>query len=153
IEPGNSGGPCLDRRGRVLGVVTMKSAVTENLGFAVEVNSLKPLLEKPNSVPIARWLTIGAIDPKEWTTLFGARWRQRAGRIEVSGAGDGFGGRSLLLWNGDVPEKPFEIGVMVKLNDEAGAAGLVFHADGGNKHYGFYPSAGKLRLSRFDGAD
>lgn len=153
IEPGNSGGPALDRRGRVLGVVTMKSAVTENLGFAVEVNSLKPLLEKPNSVPLERWLTIGAIDAKEWTALNGARWRQRAGRIEVSGAGDGFGGRSLLLAAAEPPGLPFELGVTVKLNDEAGAAGLVFHADGGHKHYGFYPSAGKLRLSRFDGPD
>ena len=46
IEQGNSGGPVLDRSGHVLGLVTMKSAVSENLGFAVAVNSLKPLLEK-----------------------------------------------------------------------------------------------------------
>ncbi|MBW8884727.1 MAG: hypothetical protein JF612_08120, partial [Planctomycetia bacterium] len=41
----------------------------------------------------------------------------------------------------------------VKLDDEAGAAGLVFHSDGGQKHYGFYPSSGRLRLSRFEGPD
>ena len=41
----------------------------------------------------------------------------------------------------------------VKLDDEAGAAGLVFCSDGGDKHYGFYPSDGKLRLTRFDGPD
>jgi regulator of sirC expression with transglutaminase-like and TPR domain len=29
----------------------------------------------------------------------------------------------------------------------------VFHADGGDKHYGFYPSGGQLRLTRFDGPD
>ena len=46
IEPGNSGGPVLDRQGRVLGVVTMKSHVTDNLGFAVKINALKPLLEQ-----------------------------------------------------------------------------------------------------------
>ena len=62
IEQGNSGGPVLDRRGRVLGLVTMKSVVSENLGFAVAVNALKPLLKKPNPVPIDRWLTIGALD-------------------------------------------------------------------------------------------
>jgi hypothetical protein len=28
---------------------------------------------------------------------------------------------------------------------------LVFAADGGQKHYGFYPSAGRLRLTRFNG--
>ncbi|MFN6104494.1 MAG: S1C family serine protease, partial [Planctomycetaceae bacterium] len=48
IEPGNSGGPVLDRQGRVLGVVTMKSAVTDNLGFAMPVNELKRLRDSPN---------------------------------------------------------------------------------------------------------
>lgn len=35
IEQGNSGGPVLDMTGRVVGVVSMKSQVTPNLGFAV----------------------------------------------------------------------------------------------------------------------
>src|SRR5438128_1936746 len=35
IEQGNSGGPVLDLQGRVQGIVTMKSQVTANLGFAV----------------------------------------------------------------------------------------------------------------------
>jgi len=153
IEPGNSGGPVLDMRGRVLGVVTMKSAITENLGFAVVGNLLKPLLEKPNTVPLDRWLKIGSLDLKQWKPLFGARWQKRGGRIVVSGAGDGFGGRSLCLWQTAPPELPYETAVWVKLNDEAGAAGLVFCSDGGDKHYGFYPSAGKLRLSRFEGPD
>ena len=34
-----------------------------------------------------------------------------------------------------------------------GAAGLVFHADGSDKHYGFYPTGGALRLTRFEGPD
>jgi len=73
IEPGNSGGPLLDMQGRVHGLVTMKSLVTENLGFAVESAALKPLLDKPNPIPMSRWLTIGALDPRDWTILFGAR--------------------------------------------------------------------------------
>ena len=153
IEQGNSGGPILDRQGRVQGMVTLKSLVSENLGFAVAINALKPLLEKPNPVPISRWLTIGALNPKEWTPLFGARWRQRAGQILVEGSGQGFGGRSLCLSTQDPPELPFEVSVKVRLEDESGAAGLVFHADGNNVHYGFYPSNGQLRLSRFDGPD
>lgn len=153
VEPGNSGGPVLDMQGRVQGIVTMKSLVTENLGFAVEVNTLKTLLEKPNPVPLDRWLTIGTIDPREWKALFGARWQQRAGRILTSGVGPGFGGRSLLLSQAAEPELPYEAAVAVKLDDESGAAGLVFHADGGDRHYGFYPSGGKLRLSRFEGPD
>lgn len=153
IEPGNSGGPLLDDRGRVLGVLTMKSLVTDNLGFAVRINALRPLLERPNPVPLARWLTVGALDRREWTTVAGAQWRQRAGRIVVDGAGAGFGGRSLCLSAAKLPELPYELAVSVKLDDEAGAAGLAFAADGADRHYGFYPTAGKLRLTRFEGPD
>ncbi len=153
IEPGNSGGPLLDMQGRVHGLLTMKSAVTENLGFAMPVNALKTLIEKPNPTPMSRWLTIGTLDPQEWTTLFGARWRQRAGRILVDGLGTGFGGRALCLSQEPLPEAPYEVAVSVKLDNEEGAAGLVFCSDGADVHYGFYPSNGKLRLSRFDGPD
>lgn len=153
IEQGNSGGPLVDRDGKVLGIITLKSLVTDNLGFAISVNSLKPLLEKPNPVPMSRWLTIGQLNPRDWTPLFGARWRQRAGRIAVEGLGQGFGGRSLCLSKQAVPDKPFEVAVNVKFTPEDGAAGLVFHADGKDKHYGFYPSNGGFRLSRFDGPD
>lgn len=153
VEPGNSGGPLLDLEGRVHGVVSMKSLVTPNLGFAVAVDRLRDLLDRPNPVVIDRWLTIGALDPAEWTAIGGARWRQRAGRISVTGAGTGFGGRSLCLAVDEPPELPYEVAVWVNLDDEAGAAGLAFAADGGDRHYGFYPSAGRLRLTRFDGPD
>ena len=153
IEPGNSGGPMLDLHGRVHGVITMKSLVTENLGFAVPANLLKPLLEKPNPVPIERWMTIGMLNPKEWTPVFGGHWRRKGGSIHVSHAGESFGGRSLCLSTSAVPETPFELSVQVKLENEAGAAGLVWASDGENKHYGFYPTAGQMRLTRFDGAN
>ena len=153
IEPGNSGGPLLDREGKVHGILTMKSLVTPFLGFAVGVDQLQPLIDRPNPISIDRWLTIGTLDAKEWTTVGSARWRQRAGRIAVEGIGTGFGGRSLCLAVAAPPPLPYEIAVWVKLDDEAGAAGLVFAADGGDRHYGFYPTAGKLRLTRFDGPD
>lgn len=153
IEPGNSGGPLLDMAGRVHGLLTMKSLVTANLGFAVPINRLKPLLEKPNPVPIDRWLLFGALDDRQWITLFGARWRRRGGKIIVEEPGTGFGGRSLCLSKQDVPEAPYEVAVTVRLDDEAGAAGLVFASDGGDRHFGFYPSAGRLRLTQFDGPD
>ncbi len=71
----------------------------------------------------------------------------------MSGSGEGFGGRSLAVWAVKPPEIPFEAAVNVKLNAEDGAAGLVVHADGKDRHYGFYPSDGQLRFSRFDGPD
>jgi serine protease Do len=151
IEQGNSGGPVLDEGGKVVGIVTMKSLVTANLGFAVPVNALKKIHEKPNPIAMEQWLTIGALDKSEWKILYGARWRQRAGRIQVDGAGSGFGGRTLCLSQRKPPDFPYELTVTVKLDDEAGAAGLIFGGDGDDKHYGFYPTGGKLRLTRFDG--
>lgn len=153
IQPGNSGGPVLDRTGSVVGIVTLKSSVAENIGFAVPVKLLRDMLANPNPIPMTRWRTMGALDSRQWTPLFGANWRQRAGRITVTDAGNGFGGRTLCLRNADVPGLPFDLQVMVKLGDEEGAAGLVFHSDGNERHYGFYPSAGNLRLTRFDGPD
>lgn len=153
IEEGNSGGPVLDRGGRVVGIVTMKSAVTNNLGFAMPVSALKSLLDRPNPVPMEQWLTIGALDKADWKVLFGGRWRQRAGRIIADGVGSGFGGRTVCLSQREPPAMPFEVAVTVKLDDEAGAAGLIFGSDAEGRHYGFYPSAGKLRLTLFNGPD
>jgi regulator of sirC expression with transglutaminase-like and TPR domain len=153
IERGNSGGPLMDREGHVLGVLTLKSARTENLGFAMPAVALRKLLEKPNPISMERWLTIGVLNPRFWTTVMGAQWTQRAGVVQVAQAGDGFGGRALCLWNDKPEEAGFEAAVTVRLTDEAGAAGLAFCADGGARHYGFYPTGGRLRLTRFDGPD
>jgi regulator of sirC expression with transglutaminase-like and TPR domain len=54
---------------------------------------------------------------------------------------------------GTLPKKSFEVGAWVRLDDEAGAAGVIFCADGDQRHYGFYPSGGRMRLTRFDGPD
>lgn len=153
IEKGNSGGPLLDMQGNVLGLLTLKSLKTDNLGFAMPVNDLKTLIEKPNPVPMSRWLTIGALNPKQWQTHLGAQWTQHAGVIRSEFPGAGFGGRALCLSTQKVPDGTFEIAATVRLDDESGAAGLTFCSDGGDKHYGFYASGGKLRLTRFDGPD
>ncbi len=153
IEKGNSGGPLLNTQGQVIGLLTLKHIKTDNLGFAMPVNALKELIKKPNPVPMSRWLTIGALNPKLWRTHLGAQWTQHAGVIHVDQPGNGFGGRALCLSSKKAPGGGFEAAVSVRLDDEGGAAGLAFCSDGGDRHYGFYPSGGKLRLTRFDGAD
>ena len=45
----------VDAAGKVVGIVTMKSLVTANLGFAVPINSLNRL-KRPNPVAMERWL-------------------------------------------------------------------------------------------------
>jgi serine protease Do len=155
VERGNSGGPVLNKDGKVIGIVTLKSSVTANLGFAVPVNDLKSLLEKPNPVAMKNWLTIGALNPKTWQipAAGGTRWSQRAGVLQARGMGEGFGGRTQCLATAPPPPVPYEISVRVKLEDESGAAGLAFCADGGDIHYGFYPTNGGLRLTKFQGPD
>lgn len=153
IEPGNSGGPLLDRAGRVNGLVNAKSLLTRNLGFATPINLLKPLLERPNPVPLARWVRTGALDSNRWESHLGANWRQRAGRIQVEGVGSGFGGRSYVVQRAEAPEQPYEVTVTVRLKDEAGAAGLIFGGDDQGRHYGFYPTGGQLRLTAFEGPE
>lgn len=153
IEQGNSGGPVVNVKGEVIGIVTLRHRVTENLGFAVPASHLRKLLEKPNPVPMTRWSTIGTLDPRLWTAVMGAEWTQRGGVIVGHRAGEGFGGRALCLSALDLPAEPYEVSVQVKLGNEGDAAGLAFAADGGEKHYGFYPTDGKVRLGRFEGPD
>jgi len=149
IETGDSGGPLVDMEGRVHGVITLKSTVTPNLGLAVAVGELKKLLAHPSPVAMQAWTALYAPDPALWKPESGARWRQRAGGISVDGAGTAPGGRSLLAYQPAPPAMPYEAGVWVRLADETGAAGLAFLGAGGRTGYGFYPSGGKLRLTRF----
>lgn len=154
IEPGNSGGPIVNLEGKVLGILTIKSLVTNNLGFAISAEQLNKLLKtNPVSIPMKAWATIGALNEDLWEPVFNGNWRQRAGRIISEGQGNGIGGRALLLSKISTPELPFEAEVWVKLKDESGAAGLVFDSDGKDKHFGFYPSNGQIRLTKFNGPD
>lgn len=151
VEKGNSGGPVVDMDGKLVGIVNMKSTLETNIAFAIPAGNLRVLMESPSAISIDNWTEMDTLDSRQWTPLFGAEWRQRGGKIRVRGTGSGFGGRALCLSAEEPPQVPFEVGVTVKLADESGAAGLVFHSDGRDRHYGFYPSNGKLRLSCFKG--
>ena len=140
IEPGSSGSPTLDLDGRVIAILAIKSGGA--MGFGIPSNALQDLLNKQNPIPMKKWLTIGALDDLEWKSTMGGSWKQRAGVITASGLGSGFGGRMLCLSQMPVHEVPHELEVEVKLEDESGAAGLVFHGDGKDAHYGFYPTNG-----------
>jgi S1-C subfamily serine protease len=45
VQPGNSGGPLLDTRGRVVGVIFAKSLEDAGTGYALTLNEAKPVLE------------------------------------------------------------------------------------------------------------
>ena len=97
IEPGNSGGPVLDMAGNVVGVVTMKSLVTPNLGFAVPTSSLQKLIAKPNPIPMENWVTLGTLDPSEWLPTYGGAGGSERAASPADGTGTGFGGRTVCF--------------------------------------------------------
>jgi S1-C subfamily serine protease len=44
INPGNSGGPLIDLNGQVIGMNTAAAAQGQNIGFAIPINTVKPIL-------------------------------------------------------------------------------------------------------------
>ena len=48
INPGNSGGPLLNEKGQVIGINTAKASQAEGLGFAIPINTAKPIVESNN---------------------------------------------------------------------------------------------------------
>jgi S1-C subfamily serine protease len=78
-NPGNSGGPLVDRQSEVIGIITFKIGGGENLNFAIPINYLRGLMDAPAS-PISlqelRSKLTGAADvfnsdafPKRWRSL------------------------------------------------------------------------------------
>lgn len=46
INPGNSGGPLLNAKGEVIGINTAKISTAVGLGFAIPINTAKPIIEE-----------------------------------------------------------------------------------------------------------
>ncbi|MBR3673609.1 MAG: trypsin-like peptidase domain-containing protein [Clostridia bacterium] len=46
INPGNSGGPLINNNGEIVGINTVKITSAEGIGFAVPVNSIKPIIDR-----------------------------------------------------------------------------------------------------------
>ena len=53
INPGNSGGPLVDLAGRVVGINTAGAGTAENVGFAIQINPVKPTIFQAADNPSA----------------------------------------------------------------------------------------------------
>ncbi|MFR6018469.1 MAG: S1C family serine protease [Paraclostridium sordellii] len=73
INPGNSGGPLLNDKGQVIGINTAKASGAEGLGFAIPINTAKPIVEQIIKDGKFEKVTLGikGIDVKTFETATG----------------------------------------------------------------------------------
>jgi S1-C subfamily serine protease len=83
LNPGNSGGPLVDRDGFAVGVISMKLAGSAGIGFAIPVNTLKDFLESRGVDQLlpARRLRLGPVQNLEAKAI---RLRMVEGMADVS---------------------------------------------------------------------
>jgi S1-C subfamily serine protease len=53
FNPGNSGGPLVDLAGRVVGINTAGAGSAENIGFAIQIDAARPIIEAAANDPAA----------------------------------------------------------------------------------------------------
>ena len=58
VNPGNSGGPVLDSRGRVIGIVTLKARKEEGHGYCIPVDALLTALERVDGITAKQRLRV-----------------------------------------------------------------------------------------------
>ena len=89
-NPGNSGGPLLNSKGQVIGVITSKLQASEGLNFAVPINYIRGLMssiEKPmtlgelggklSALPADAFKNVEAFPPSWKSMVSGAKFRIR----------------------------------------------------------------------------
>lgn len=59
INPGNSGGPLINEMGEVIGINSVKITSAEGIGFAIPINTIKPIIERFKSEGEFNQATLG----------------------------------------------------------------------------------------------
>lgn len=87
VNPGNSGGPLVNKKGDVVGVIRYKIGGTENLNFAVPINYVRGLLDGPltaMSLDELRAKLANKTDVFQKGEAFPPRWKSLAtGTIKI----------------------------------------------------------------------
>ncbi|WBW50407.1 trypsin-like peptidase domain-containing protein [Peptoniphilus equinus] len=103
INPGNSGGPLLNQEGKVIGINTVKVNTAEGLGFAIPINSLKPIIKEVIETGNYRVVSLGvqSIDMAQAKAMYNIRTNVEGG-ILVLGVIDDTPAAAAGLKRGDV---------------------------------------------------
>ena len=81
INPGNSGGPLLNQKGQVIGINTAKASQAEGLGFAIPINTAKPIVEQIIKTGSFNKVTLGikGIDLAKFEASTGTKLQAESG--------------------------------------------------------------------------
>jgi S1-C subfamily serine protease len=99
VNPGNSGGPLIDRTGKVLGIITMGFTERQGLNFAVGIDHARALLDgsrrpqtvRPPTAPEMRSLSPALASDTERTRGEGQRLYEQA-MVQLARRADGLDG-------------------------------------------------------------
>lgn len=69
VQPGNSGGPLLNKRGEAIGVIVAQMRFLQNVNYAVKLDHLKTLLDEIKWTPVGEVITQEAPDMEEAVPL------------------------------------------------------------------------------------
>jgi putative serine protease PepD len=140
INPGNSGGPLVNMAGQVVGINTAGANQAENIGFAIQIDSVKPTIfqaaEQP-SEPVA-FMGISSGDASDPSIQFEFDPQVDAGAVIVDLVSDGPAeqagieiGDVVVQFDGEVVESAERLGELIREQrpgDEVQVG--VVHADG-----------------------
>ena len=126
INPGNSGGPLVDLAGNVVGINSAGSTGAENIGFAIQINSVKPTIfhaaDNPGE-PVA-FMGVSSTDASdpEFQFQFNSAAGSGAGVVEVvpNGPAEAAGvevGDVIVSFGGDEVSTSVELGEAIRSHE------------------------------------
>ncbi len=81
ISTGSSGGPAVNLRGEVIGIVTFQAAKGQNLNFAVSIKALQLLIDEPQEISLVEW----TIQKSSGNPRLAASLCSRGARLSIRG--------------------------------------------------------------------
>jgi len=150
IEKGNSGGPIVNANGSVFGMLTYKSALTRNLGFAIPSSNIDEIKNNHKYLTIEDWLGVSAISRELWLPTTTNTWQKKHNNLETNCTGESISGRSICWKLNEDLSGSIQSKVWLNFDDQTGGAGLAFKFETDQSEYGVFVSECKLWLVCFE---